>query len=147
MGPNCSDTYANSNNGDRTYLAPPTELNPWLGTWNPVGSYFDIGDPVQVGYPLAADGVRSLSTSGFDAVKNRVTIKEADLQGLAANSLFFQIQVVHEGEPATNRANNIMSRPFTMTWSGTAWAAATPTATPATQGTLLTRSEEHTSEL
>ena len=139
MGPNCTDVYANSNNGDRTYLAPPSEMNPWLGSWNPVGSYFDIGDPVQAGYPLAADGVRSLSTAGFDAVKNRVTIKEADLQGTTAGSLFFQIQVVCEGEPATNRNNNVMNRPFNLTWSGTAWSATTPTATPAAQGTLLDR--------
>jgi hypothetical protein len=139
MGVHCTDAYANSNNGDRFYLAPPSELNPWLGTWNPVGSYFDHGDP-NVGGAAASDGVRSLSSaqvSAFDVVKNRVTIKEVDLQNIVSGNMFFQIQVVHEGEPASNRANNIMSRPFSLSWSGTAWS--TVTLGSATQGTVLTR--------
>ncbi|MBK8101171.1 MAG: hypothetical protein IPK26_29165 [Planctomycetes bacterium] len=134
MGPRCSDVYANSNNGDRRYLAPPSELDPWLGTWNPVGSYFDVGDP-QTGTG-AADGIRSLVTNGFDSVKNRVTIKEADLVGVTSN-LFFQIHVIHEGEPLVNRGNNTMSRPFGMNWSGASWSAST--SGTATHGTVLTR--------
>jgi hypothetical protein len=136
MGPNCSDIYANSNNGDRNYLAPPAEIDPWLGTWNPVGSYFDRGDP-DVGSPANRDGARSTISVGTDAVKNRVTIKENDLVGLTSGSMFFQIHVIHEGEPAVNRDNNIMSRPFHLTWSGTAWSASTLGS--ATLGSLLTR--------
>ena len=36
MGVNCSDTYGAGNNGDRNWLGPATELDPWLGTWNPI---------------------------------------------------------------------------------------------------------------
>ena len=32
MGLNCSDTYAPSNNASRTWLGPPQEIDPWLGT-------------------------------------------------------------------------------------------------------------------
>jgi hypothetical protein len=139
LGINCSDIYSASNNGSRTYLGPPAEINPWLGTWNGVGSYFDIGHPGQAGYPLPADGLRSLSTSGFDAVQNRVTIREADIVNGA--TMFFQVHVVIEGERVENRANNIMSRPFAMTYVGgtgqSAWASST-LGTP-TLDTILTR--------
>jgi hypothetical protein len=136
LGVACSDIYSAQNNATRTYLGPPAEINPWLGTWNPVGSYFDIGDPGQAGYPLPADGLRSLNTSGWDAVKNRVTIREADVQGGVSSGLFFQIHVIHEGERVENRGNNIMSRPFSLSWNGSWSAAATGTAT---FGSILSR--------
>ncbi|MGK0204367.1 MAG: hypothetical protein ACI9S9_003450, partial [Planctomycetota bacterium] len=85
MGINCSDTYGASNNASRTWLGPPEEIDPWLGTWSPVGSYFDIGDPMQAGYPAAADGNRSLSQSIFDSVDNRVTVDEVDLTTAGAS--------------------------------------------------------------
>ena len=130
----CSDIYSNSNNGSRTYLGPPAEINPWLGTWNHVGSYFDVGDPAN-GSPN--DGIKGTINPGTDEVKNRVTIKETDVQGGLTTGLYFQIQVIHEGEPVTNRDNNIMSRPFGLTWSGSSWTASTP-GTP-TFGSILTR--------
>ncbi len=40
----CSDTYS-SGFSSASNLGPTDEINPWLGTWNPVGSYFDRGDP------------------------------------------------------------------------------------------------------
>ncbi|MBX3464471.1 MAG: hypothetical protein KF830_14975 [Planctomycetes bacterium] len=120
MGLNCSDTYGVGNNADRTYLGPSPEINPWLGTWNPVGSYFDIGDPSQAGYPLAADGSRSLNTSGFDSVKNRVTIREIDLTTPGAQ-YFYGIHLVHEGEAVQNRWDNLASRGCNPTWNGSTW--------------------------
>jgi hypothetical protein len=135
LGINCSDVYTNSNNGSRTYLGPPAEINPWLGTWNPVGSYFDIGDPATGVGP--ADGVRSLVTTGFDTVKNRVTVREAALGGTVTSGLFFQIQVLHQGERVNNRGNNIMSRPFGLTWNGATWTAST--SGTASLGTVLTQ--------
>jgi hypothetical protein len=137
LGIACSDIYSASNNASRTYLGPPAEINPWLGTWSAVGSYFDIGDPAQAGYPATADGLRSLSTSGFDSVKNRVTIREAAIQGGVTSGLFFQIHVIHEGERVENRGNNIMSRPFGLTWTGTTWTASTSGS--ATYGSILSR--------
>lgn len=148
LGVSCSDVYSADNNANRQYLGPPSEINPWLGTYNinlaattasAVGSYFDIGDPAQSGYPAAADGIKSLSTSGFDAVKNRVTIREADIP--SGGTMYFQVHVIHEGERVENRANNVMSRPFSMTWVGgagtSAWSSTT-TGT-ATLGSILNR--------
>jgi len=128
----CSDVYSNANNGSRTYLGPPGEINPWLGTWEATGSYFDLGD--NGASPI--DGVKGSMYSGSDEVKNRVTIQESDLAGSSAD-LFFQIQVLHEGEPVTNRDNNIMSRPMSLSWTGTAWSAST-LGTP-TFGSLMNR--------
>jgi hypothetical protein len=119
MGINCSDTYGAGNNGDRNWLGPATELDPWLGTWNPIGSYFDRGDPAVTG-AAATDGVKSLVTSGFDVVKNRVTVKESDLT-VAGASYFYGIHLMHEGEAAANRGDNLASRGFTPAWGGTSW--------------------------
>ncbi len=135
LGVSCSDIYSNGNNADRNYLGPPAEIDPWLGTWTPLGSYFDVGDP-QTGLG-PADSVRSLSTNGFDSVKNRVTIREADLVGATSGSLFFQIFVICEGEPVQNRANNIRSRPFHLSWSGSSWSAST--SGTSTYGSVLSR--------
>lgn len=119
----CYDVYAASNNASRNYLGPPDEIDPWLGTWNHVGSFFDQGYP-NVGAPGNNDGNRS-PIYPPDPVWNRVTMKEQDLVGAQSGDLFFQIQVVHEGEPAANRDNNIMSRPFHVWWTGTSWGRQT----------------------
>ncbi|MBL9078612.1 MAG: hypothetical protein JNL08_13965 [Planctomycetes bacterium] len=137
MGVHCSDTYGVDNNADRTWLGPATEINPWLGTWNPVGSYFDIGDPAQAGYPLAADGARSLSTGSFNAVKNRVTIKESDLITAGA-AYYYGIQLIHEGEALANRGDNLASRGFSASWNGSTWTLQ-DNAVPQAYGSILQR--------
>jgi hypothetical protein len=129
----CSDVYSPSNNGSRTYLGPPSEIDPWLGTWNHVGSFFDVGYPAN-GAPN--DGIKGSINPGSDVVMNRVTIKETDLVGVTAG-LYFQIHVIHKGEPVANRGNNTMSRPFVMTWGGSNWNATT-LGMP-TFGSILTR--------
>ncbi len=118
MGVNCSDTYGSFNNAGRDQLGPATELDPWLGTWAPVGSYFDVGDPQTGTGP--ADGNRSLITSGFDEVKNRVTVKESDLL-VAGARYFFGIHLMHQGEAVANRGDNLASRGFAPAWDGTQW--------------------------
>ena len=120
MGVNCSDAYWASNNADREWLGPPDELDPWLGIWNPIGSYFDRGDPPVSG-SAATDGQRSLVTTGWDSVKNRVTVQEGDLLVPGAN-YFYGIHLVHRGEAASNRVNNLASRGFDPTWSGGGWS-------------------------
>jgi hypothetical protein len=123
MFPGCSDTYGSGGNIDRMVLGPSTEIDPWLGTWNMVGSYFDRGDPAVSG-PAATDSVQSLTsamTSAFDAVKNRVEVREADLAG--GGRFFAQIQLNVVGEPSANRSNNTASRPCNITWNGSAWNA------------------------
>jgi hypothetical protein len=130
----CSDIYSNANNGSRTYLGPPAEINPWLGTWNHVGSFFDVGLPAN-GSPN--DGIKGSINPGADEVLNRVTIQETDLGTGVTSGMYFQIHVIHEGEPVTNRGNNIMSRPFGLSWTGSQWSAST-TGSP-TFGSILTR--------
>jgi hypothetical protein len=120
MGIDCSDTYAAGNNASRTWLGPPEEIDPWLGEWNPVGSYFDIGDPAQAGYPAPADGTRSLSQSIFDSVDNRVTVKEVDLTTVGA-SYYYALQLIHKGESLANRGDNLAHRGMTPTFGGTNW--------------------------
>jgi hypothetical protein len=113
----CSDVYSASNNGSRSNLGPADEIDPWLGTWNHVGSYFDRGDP-DVGPPGNVDGVQN-SISAPDQVKNRVTIKDSDL--LVPNSqFFFQIHLLHQGEAVANRGNNLRNRGLSFTDSPTA---------------------------
>jgi len=118
----CYDAYGTGYNGDRFNLGPTSEIDPWLGAWNPVGSYFDRGDPA-VGGAMATDGVQSLTSSqvsAFDAVKNRVTVLESDLA--QAGTFYGQVQLVCEGEPVGNRGNNLLSDRLTFTWNGTAWS-------------------------
>ena len=43
----CSDTYGSGTNASQMNLGPNSEIDPWLGTWNSLGSYFDSGDPAQ----------------------------------------------------------------------------------------------------
>lgn len=121
MGVHCSDTYGVGNNNDPYYLGPPEELDPWLGTWNPINSYFDRGDP-DVGFPQNQDGVRSLTrsqTNAFNNVKNRVNVKDRDLA--VPGTYYYAIHLMHEGEPVENRTNNLASRPFTASWTGSSW--------------------------
>jgi hypothetical protein len=139
MVPGCSDVYANSNNGDRNWLGPADEIDPWLGTWNHIGSYFDRGDP-DVGTPGNTDGVRSLSSTqiaAFNAVKNRVTINETDLQGIPGATYFYQIHLLHAGEAVANRSDNLMSKGVSFSWTGTTWTTADVGV--ATQGSILSR--------
>ncbi len=133
MGINCSDTYGAGNNGDRTYLGPPAEIDPWLGVWNPVGSYFDKGFP-EVASPANGDGARSNITP-TDAVMNRMTIKESDL--LTAGTFYYGIQLIHRGEAVANRGDNLASRGFAPTWNGTQWSFANTAAQA--YGSILSR--------
>ena len=119
---NCYDAYGTSFNGNQYNLGPTSEIDPWLGTWEPRGSYFDIGDPGQPGFPLPADSVQSMTTSGFGSVKNRMECPEQEL--IQPGSFFAQNQVVVKGEPLANRANNLVTRGMSISWNGTAWTHA-----------------------
>jgi hypothetical protein len=139
MGLHCSDVYSQGNNSDRYYLGPPEELDPWLGVWNPVGSYFDRGDP-DVGLPANHDGNRSLSqtqTSAFDSVKNRVIVQERELT-VANSTYWYGIELVHQGESELNRVDNLASRNFTPSWNGSSWSLTTGSAA-FMNGTILQR--------
>ncbi|MEZ6038031.1 MAG: hypothetical protein R3F29_11150 [Planctomycetota bacterium] len=131
----CYDVYGSGFNGNQSVLGPTTEIDPWLGTWNPIGSYFDIGDPIQANYPQPADGVSSISTTGFTPVRNRMEVDERDLA--ASGTFYGQDQVVILGEPVANRDNNLVSRPMSFTFNGTSWSGSLGTGT--VHGSVLTR--------
>lgn len=118
----CGDVYSAGFNSNQNDLGPTREIDPWLGSWQPVGSYFDRGDPAVSG-PAATDGIQSLGTTGWDAFKNRMLLREADL--LVPGAVYYgQSHVVAKTEPGDNRGNNLGSRPMTFGWDGTAWTGA-----------------------
>ena len=135
---NCSDTYGASLNANRFYLGPTSEIDPWTGIWQPVGSYFDRGDP-DVGAPLNTDGVRSLQSNsgGFstDPVKNRVTLREQDL--LTPGTFYYCCHIVCRGEDGDLHWNNMGNRQMTATWGGSTWTFGVPGAFA--QGSVLNR--------
>jgi len=135
LGVGCADTYAISNNGDNFYLGPPDEVDPWLGTWDKACSLFDRGFPT-VAAPEDCDGRRSLTRTAAAAlgpVHSRVQVSDAEL--LAGGPLFFQGHYVVEGQAEALRADNLGSRGFTATWSGSAWDLAP--GSPLLAGTVL----------
>lgn len=132
----CIDVYSTGFNGAQSNLGPTDEIDPWLGSWNPQGSYFDRGDPPVAG-AAANDSIQSLVTSGWDQFKNRILVRESELA--VPGAVFYgQSQVVAKGEPGDNRANNAATRQLTITWNGTSW---TPSlvATAAVPGSVLLR--------
>ncbi|HEX5051152.1 MAG TPA: hypothetical protein VFZ65_05235 [Planctomycetota bacterium] len=133
----CSDTYGSGINQSQYALGPTEEIDPWLGTWNPQGSYFDRGDPAVTG-PAAMDSVRSLTSAqiaAFDAVKNRMTVREPEL--LAGATYYGQVHAMVQGEPGSARGNNTANREFSITGTGSAWSAGT--VGPTMIGSVLTR--------
>ena len=118
----CSDTYAVGNNGDRFWLGPAQEINPWLGTWSAKCSHFDMGEP-PVAPPNECDGNRSLTNSQINAlgsVAHRVEVNDADLNDPSA-TYYYCAQYVVEGEIEVNRANNLGCREVVPTWNGSSW--------------------------
>ncbi|MFY9345845.1 MAG: hypothetical protein WAT39_25360 [Planctomycetota bacterium] len=132
----CYDVYSTGFNGNQGNLGPTDEINPWQGSWNPQGSYFDRGDPPVSG-AAASDSIQSLSTAGWDVFKNRILVQEPEL-AVPGATFFGQAQVVAKGEPGTNRGNNFASRQLNITWNGTAWTSAL-VAGAALQGSVLQR--------
>ncbi|HZN38022.1 MAG TPA: hypothetical protein VFD82_04420 [Planctomycetota bacterium] len=133
----CSDTYGSGTNMSQYNLGPNDELNPWLGTWNPQGSYFDRGDPAVSG-AQAIDSIRSLTStqvSAFDSVKNRMVVRESEL--LTGSTYYAQVQAVVQGEPVGERDNNITNKQVSITGSGGSWSASASGA--GMTGSVLTR--------
>lgn len=132
----CYDVYGTGFNSNQFNLGPTEEIDPWQGSWNPQGSYFDRGDPAVSG-TAASDSIQSLSTTGWDAFKNRILVRESEL-AVSGATFYGQAQVVAKTEPGTNRANNLASRQLNITWSGSAWSASLGAGT-VLQGSVLTR--------
>ncbi|MCU0867076.1 MAG: hypothetical protein MUC36_25110 [Planctomycetes bacterium] len=124
---NCTDVYGAGLNANRFYLGPANEIDPWTGTWNPIGSYFDRGDPA-VAPPQNTDGVRSLTsgTTGVftDPVRNRIALKEQDL--LVPGRLFYCCHIICKGEDGDLHWNNLGHREMTASWNGSTWSFGLP---------------------
>jgi hypothetical protein len=131
----CSDTYGNDENGDRYWLAPAAEIDPWLVAWDPVCSHFDQGEP-PVAPPDDCDGVRSLTqnmVNNMGPVKHRMEVKDGDLDDTAAYWVHGMYYVA--GEADDLREDNALTRKFTPSWNGSDWNFAV-SGTP-TPGTIL----------
>lgn len=114
----CSDTYLNSQAVDHFNLGPPSEVDPWLGTWNPICSYFDQGNPV-VTPSQQCDGIRSL-TSAQASVLNQgigLTMRVYDDDFNKPGNYYYQAGYLVPGEAEATRYDNIASRKFTPTWN------------------------------
>ncbi len=139
LDPGCSDTYTVGINGNRFWLAPPEEINPWLGLWNGIGSLFDRGEP-PVAPPNDTDGVRSFTFSMGNAlgpVAHRIVISDTELNDPSA-TFWYQGMYVVKGEPEANRENNMATRVMTPAWNGSSWNLSPPFGVSA-NGTVLNR--------
>ncbi len=123
LGVGCSDAYSVVTNGDRLFLGPADEIDPWLGTWNPVCSHFDRGEPVAAP-PLDCDGFRTLTNAqiaAFDPVRFRMRVSDADLFVSGAR-FYHQGYYVVQGEPEGVRDDNLRSDEFLAQWTGVSWS-------------------------
>ena len=119
---NCTDTYGASLNYSHSYMAPPSEINPWTGVWTSRGSHFDRGFPVQ-SPPFDTDNVRSPINFASSDLGYRNVVLDSALQ--APGAVFWCTGYYNvAGEPDANRENNFATRTFTATKSGSTWSFA-----------------------
>jgi hypothetical protein len=116
----CSDVYSSGFSSTGS-LGPTTEIDPWLGTWNPIGSYFDRGLP-EVAPPANSDGIRSPITWS-DPIQGRMLVPDTELDVPGA-SFWGQVWVSVIGEPGDNRGNNATTRRATFTRTATNFTGA-----------------------
>lgn len=138
LGVGCSDTYSTTNNGNSYWLGPPGEIDPWLGMWNPVCSHFDKGEP-PVASPADCDGQRSLTNamvSAMGPVAHRVRVNDSDFN--VPGTYYYQGYYVIRAEAESQRGDNLGSKRFTPSWTGSNWNITTND-TNITYGSILNR--------
>lgn len=119
LGLGCSDTYTVQNNSDNFWLGPSEEIDPWLGLWDPVCSFFDLG--LNPSDPPNCNGQRSFSqgqAGSLGPVGNRVKVFDADLDPTGGALFYYQGHYILEHEPEADRGNNLGSRRFNVQWNG-----------------------------
>jgi hypothetical protein len=135
--PGCND--ANYQAVDHFNLGPPDEIDPWLGTWNPVCSYFDVGNP-PVAPAQQCDGIRSVDGAQAavlnTAINQAMRVHDDDLNVAGAN-FYYQAGYLIPFEADALRGDNLGSRQFTATWNGGQWDLADSSAF--LQGSILQR--------
>lgn len=115
----CTDTYGASLNYSHSWMAPPSEIDPWTGLWTSRGSHFDRGYP-PVAPPGDTDNVRSPINfpNNHPGYRNLVWDSELNVTGATfLVSAYYNVL----GEPDANRENNFATQQFTASWSGTQW--------------------------
>lgn len=130
LGVGCSDTYGTSNNGDRFYLAPRDEWNPFTAEWEACGSFFD-------GLPM--DCQRDDFGSGYGAIDHRLEAFDYDLD-LDGATYYYEANYLVRND--VDKTNNIGSRRCSMTWNGASWSFMTPSAAsgnPLVEGPAINR--------
>jgi hypothetical protein len=133
LGVGCSDTYGTGNNGDPFWLGPPDEMDPWLGTWDPMCSHFDMGQPPQ-SPPFDCDGNRSTISAG--TMGHRVKMYDADLN-VSNSDYYYQAMYLVRGEPGDSRKNNLGSKEFIPNWTGSQWSISVPGGQSIAYGSIL----------
>jgi hypothetical protein len=124
----CSDTYSVSNNSNRTFLGPRSEVNPYTAAWTCTGSHFSGG---------INDCVRRHSSSGHTSIDHRLIAADADLNNVGATYFYETAYFVRNDQ---DLSNNWASRICTMSWDGSMWNFTTPTSgNPLLSGPALVR--------
>jgi hypothetical protein len=114
LGVGCSDTYGVMNNGDRNYLGPRKEINPYKSTWTCTGSHFSGGQP---------DCVRRHGGSNHGPLDHRLAAVDADLN-LPGATYYYEGYYLVQND--SDKSNNIGTRVCTMSWNGSVWDFTTP---------------------
>ena len=137
--PGCNDTYLASQAVDHFNLGPPDEVNPWTGLWNPICSYFDVGNP-PVAVSQQCDGIRSVTQTQASALNTAINLAmrvyDSDL-AVPGATFWYQSGYLVPGEAEALRGNNHGSRQFTPTFGTTQWTLADGPSVLA--GTILQR--------
>jgi len=103
----CGDTYSASNNSDRQWLAPRSEVTAHGASWTSLGSHFDV-------YPEETeDDIRSHSGPAHDSFEHRLVVAESDLESVGAR-YFLEIWYVVAND--ANPWNNVAWREFDPTF-------------------------------
>lgn len=126
LGVGCSDTYGVVNNGDRNYLGPRSEINPFTARWTCRASHFSGG---------IDDCVRRHGSNGHNGVEHRLTARDADLDVPGATYFYEADYLVRDDQ---NLDNNIGHRRCTMRWNESVWQFTTPSdGNPLTEGPVI----------
>ena len=115
LGVGCSDTYGTSNNGNRFWLGPRDEWDPFTSTWACEGSYFD-------GLPV--DCERDENGSGLNDVDHRLEAFDADL-ALPGARYYYEASFLVPGD--VDPSNHIASRRAEIVEDSGTFFATTPT--------------------
>jgi hypothetical protein len=114
----CSDTYSASNNAERYWLGPRSEINPWTGSWTAWGSFFDA---------IPVNGLRNYFGAEPNEVNHRLEVWDEDLGNLNEDltyARYFYEGVYFVADDDT-LSNNIGYRECIGLWTGSSWGFTT----------------------